>query len=292
MVSNKCLKMNNRGLSLVELIVAISIGVIIAGSITALMSFAIRVFRNESVNASTQYELQTNINMLMDVIMQSSAVVVVQNGGGESEEEESEGDEPEGEGHLSVRAQTKYAMFGNPNASIIVEDVAKKGFKGVIFVPSNSDGDGRFKIYMKEVEAEITETSTLDSIASDQYTDYFGEFETAGHDPNDDEDLLQYLLGENATGFEITVDPNGGTEGRCLKKKIKEKPDAGDPDTWIYEYYYVNPIEVGVKLKFEKDGWAGRKYEKQVDDVAYMRNKVQETIYVDGQAYEPEMKED
>ena len=81
-------------------------------------------------------------------------------------------------------------------------------------------------------------------------------------------------------------------EGRCLKRKVKEKTDPDDPDTWEYEYYYLNPIEVGVKLKFEKDGWAGKKYEKQVDDVAYMRNKVQVTIYVDGQAYEPEMKVD
>ena len=50
-------KLNDKGLSLVELIVAISIGVIVSASIAALLTFSIRMYRNESVNTSMQYEL-------------------------------------------------------------------------------------------------------------------------------------------------------------------------------------------------------------------------------------------
>ena len=74
-------KQNNRGLSLVELIVSISIGVIVSGSIAALMVFALRTYRNESVNTSMQYELQTSINMMMDEIMGAQDLVVIQNDG-------------------------------------------------------------------------------------------------------------------------------------------------------------------------------------------------------------------
>ena len=75
------LKSNNRGLSLVELIVAVSIGAIVAASITALIAFAVRTYHNESVNTSLQYELQTDINQVVDAIMSSSGVVIVNNDG-------------------------------------------------------------------------------------------------------------------------------------------------------------------------------------------------------------------
>lgn len=258
-------KLNNKGLSLVELIIAISIGVIVAGSIAALMNFAIRIYRNESVNASTQYELQTNINMMMDEVMESSTVVVVQRGGGEP--------------------QTKYAMFGTVTPGDKKSDpVIDPFFKGVIFVPSKANANGRFKLYMKKVESAFS--GTLQELADDEYDVNFGDFDTDSYDPDDDTERIQYLMGENATQFEVKVDPNGGTDGRCLKKNVKKKRDVDDPDTWEYEYNYVNPIEVGVKLKFEKDGWGGRKFEKQVDEVVYMRNKVRDTIYVDGQSYD------
>lgn len=253
-------KLNNKGLSLVELIIAISIGVIISGTIAALITFSMRLYHNESVNVSTQYELQTNINMMMDEIMASSTVVVVQNASGEP--------------------HTKYAMFGNPNSTVAGEGGAEQpAFKGVLFVPSNADDNGRFRIYMKPVEEAFSGSDDVDDIASAQYDASFSRFDTADHDPNADSDLVEYLLGENATVFDIQVDPNG----HCLTVET-EKPTP-DPDTWIDKYYYSNPIEVGVKLKFIKDGWGSRKYEKQVDDTAYMRNRVKGTIYVDGQEY-------
>ena len=237
------LQNDNRGLSLVELIVAISIGVIVAGSIAGLMTFAIRTYRNESVNTSMQYELQTNINMMMDEIMSSASLVVVQN---------SAGSEP----------YTKYAMFGipSPNASV--------GFEGVIFVPITVS-PGKFNIYMKKVERAIpntaddgTDIKTVADLAKDEYALM----------TKPSADNTAYLLGENATKFDIIPDPNG-----------KFEPT---------EYTYTNPIDVKVELQFEKNGWGGKVYSKHVDDVAYLRNKVTETVYgtapsvvIDGNVY-------
>ncbi len=224
--------LDNRGLSLVELIIAISIGVIVSGAIAGLMTFAIRTYRNESVNTSMQYELQTNLNMMMDEIMSSSSLVVVQNASGEP--------------------YTKYAMFGTPNADPSV------GFKGVIFVPTDTpDADGKFKIYMKKVEkvlpysndGGVTKISTINKLAEDEYASF--DFEHG--------DYTEYLLGENATMFDIIPDPNGHFDAT--------------------EHTYTNPVDVKVELKFEKNGWGSKVYSKHVDDVTYLRNRVFETVY-------------
>ncbi len=242
-------KLNNSGLSLVELIIAISIGVIVSGSIAALISFSIRMYNNESVNTAMQYELQSNINMMMDEIMGSSAFVVVQ----DSTVNLSDTGKP----------YTKYAMFGNPNANV----GGAKGFKGVIFIPGAPDSDNRFKIYMKKVEKKTSEfpvppggtTGTLSSLALSESSL-----------PASDDDKVKYLLGENATQFVIIPDPQNIS-----------LDDTTDP----INATYTNPIEVKIELKFEKNGWGTKKYEKHVDDITYLRNKVQDTVYVGSTPY-------
>lgn len=118
------LKHNNKGLSLVELIVAISVGVIVSGAIAALMTFAIRMYRNESANLSAQYELQTNVNQIMDTIMGANTYVIRSK-----------------EGDSALLCDTHYAAFGKYNGT---------DFEGVIFVagPENPAGTGRFNVYM------------------------------------------------------------------------------------------------------------------------------------------------
>lgn len=121
---NPDVKHNNKGLSLVELIVAISIGVIVSGSIAALMTYSIRMYRNESANASAQYELQTNVNQIMDTIMGANCYVI------------QSAVSPSPAGRL-----TDYAAFGRYDGT---------DFDGVLFVAGSEDpsSPGRFNIYM------------------------------------------------------------------------------------------------------------------------------------------------
>ena len=104
----------------------------------------------------------------------------------------------------------------------------------------------------------------LEKFAKDQYANVSGTFAT---DPN------PYLLGENATQFIIQPDP-----------------DAHSFDAT--EKTYTNPIEVKVELLFERDGWGTKKYSKHVDDITYLRNKVTDSIYIDGVPYNIKKKDD
>ena len=248
------LKHDNRGLSLVELIIAISIGVIVSGTIAALISFSITMYQNESVNTSMQYELQSNINTIMDEIMSSSVFVVEQNSGAD----------PLAEGE----PYTKYALFGNPNADITIGGAAAKGFKGVIFVSSSADSEHKFKVYMQRIE-EALPAGGITAIASSHYSTVSGTFAT---EPN------PYLLGENVTQFVIVPDPEN-------KSFVT---DLSDPTKNTYK----NPIEVKVELKFKDNGWGAKTYEKHVDDITYLRNKATETVYVNSTPYSLKKKEE
>ncbi|MCR5302172.1 MAG: prepilin-type N-terminal cleavage/methylation domain-containing protein [Lachnospiraceae bacterium] len=230
-------KLNNRGLSLVELIVAISIGVIVSASIAGLLTFSIRMYRNESANTSIQYELQSNINMIMDEIMGSQTILVIQNSAAEIGHVNTEG---------SVKSPyTRCALFGKFE-SIIEEGTSKVKFNGVVFVSNmeSDSADGRFKVYMNRV-SDIVGTDPK-AVAKSCYDTVKGAFSTS---PN------PYLLGEDLVQFVIEPDP----EGICFDES---------------EMTYTNPIPVKVELSFERDGWGSKKYKKHVNDVTYLRNMV------------------
>lgn len=224
-------KLNNKGLSLVELLVAIAIAAIVAASIAGLMTFAVRQYRNESVNTQMQYELQSNINMIMDEVMASQTMVVDQNG-------------------IAIATvgapYTKYALFGKVTAT---------GFDGVIFVSSSADADHKFKLYMDRFTDASTDPKAVAEAAYTRVSSHFSD------DPN------PYLLGENVTRFVIEPDPETGT---CLM------PDPKDAT----KYLYTNPISVKVELNFEKNGWGDKKYNKHVEEVTYMRNRLSNPVYV------------
>ena len=244
-------KLNNRGLSLVELIVAISIGVIVSGAIAALITFSLRMYNNENVNASMQYELQTNINMMMDEIMGASALVVEQNTGSTPGTLLS----PDDKGI----PYTKYALFGNPKVIIKVGSVYKKYFKGVIFVSSSAEG-GKFKVYMKEVNTKASPVAMntsidLKALASSAYDEVDDYFPAPGSTV-----ISPYLLGENVTQFVIIPDPDGHFD--------------------IAKQTYDNPIGVKVELQFEKNGWGDKEYSKHVREFVYMRNQAEVPIYI------------
>ncbi len=236
-------KLNDKGLSLVELIVAISIGVIVSASIAALLTFSIRMYRNESVNTSMQYELQTNLNMMMDEIMGASTMVVEQNTGVALTD--------------TGKPYTKFAMFGKVTGS------STKKFTGVIFVSSPADSDNKFKIYMNRIKDKDF-TGTIRAFAISEYSAVSGTFAT---NPN------PYLLGENATQFIIQPDPNAHSFDATEKT-------------------YTNPIEVKVELQFKRNGWGTKKYSKHVDDITYLRNKVTDSIYIDGVPYDFKKNDD
>lgn len=65
---------DNKGITLVELMVSISISVLVTASIAYLISYSSRNYKNASEEVSLQTEAQTIINQLSDLIMESNNV--------------------------------------------------------------------------------------------------------------------------------------------------------------------------------------------------------------------------
>ncbi len=172
------IRTNDKGLSLVELIVAISIGTIVSASVTALIAFAIRSYHNESVNTALQYEVQANVNQVMDAIMSSSGTVIFQADG-----------------------KTKYAGFGD-----FQKTASGVKFSGVVLASGTPNPTtGVFDIYMRRVtDIPGTDASVAVSTAASPLTSPSG-------------DMRPYLLGQNAKTFNITIETDT-TKSGCIVK--------------------------------------------------------------------------
>lgn len=173
-------KLNNKGLSLVELIVAVSVGVIISGAIVAMLSFSIKMYRDQNANLSAQYELQTNINQIEDTIMGANCYVI-----------QSVASPSPTETRL-----TEYAAFGKFDGT---------NFEGTVFVAGEKKA-GRFNIYMdRGTWPGSTAFAAVKTHVDDDIKPAINEEDTK---PN------PYLAGEGATAFLIEpkrVDPDDRT---------------------------------------------------------------------------------
>ena len=65
----------NKGFSLVELLVGITIAAIVAGSIGFFLTTSLRMYNKETVEVTLQQELQVTINQVMDYAMESETIV-------------------------------------------------------------------------------------------------------------------------------------------------------------------------------------------------------------------------
>lgn len=67
---------DNRGITLVELVVSISIFAVVMTGILSLVSMGTKLYSSEKADVNMQYEAQTALNLIMDYAMQADGVLV------------------------------------------------------------------------------------------------------------------------------------------------------------------------------------------------------------------------
>ncbi len=151
-------KQNNKGLSLVELIVAISVGVIISGAVASIIVISTRMYSRETTNIAEQYEIQTTLNRTVDSAENAQWFAL---------------------GSTVDGVATEYVAFGKLTGSSSDNTVA---FEGEIFASDyDSSHPGKFNVYMnqytsagplsigKEVQAGDVVRNAAASIRTEQY---------------------------------------------------------------------------------------------------------------------------
>lgn len=68
---------DNRGITLVELLVSIAIFGVVAAILGSIVSMAIKFYSSEKVDAGMQYEGQVALNGIMDAVMQTNGIAIV-----------------------------------------------------------------------------------------------------------------------------------------------------------------------------------------------------------------------
>ncbi|MDO4188196.1 MAG: prepilin-type N-terminal cleavage/methylation domain-containing protein [Lachnospiraceae bacterium] len=157
------MKMKNKGFSLVELLVAITIAALVAGSVGYLLTTSLRMFGNEATDIAQQQELQTSLNTIIDYAMETQTVVVNNSG-----------------------TKTNYLALGTVKSS----DSSK--LDAEIFF---TDDQNRLYMCKKVIDdyekTQDTEPKNLDDKVRAIKADALGDAES----------LPQYLLAENVTSF-------------------------------------------------------------------------------------------
>lgn len=128
---------DNRGLSLVELLVAITIGAIVSGSIASLLIFSLRMYGKQTVDVEMQQEIQTTSNFIIDAIMESDSFIVSKSGSGDDE-------------RTDVAVLGRFEYKKNPTDD--TDSSLYLFFTGYVFCPdSNVSSTGHAgKLYMKK----------------------------------------------------------------------------------------------------------------------------------------------
>lgn len=166
---------SNKGFSLVELIVAIAVGAIVAGSIASIIVISVRMYSKETTNIAGQYEIQTTLNQTVDSAESAQWFALSEEKGG------------------GKTVNTKYIAFGK-----LTGTAPDMKFEGEIFTDDyNAASPGRFNVYMNRYSSASplvvgSEADAGAAIAAEASGNIKGKRE--------------YLLGEGATKYVVSLD--------------------------------------------------------------------------------------
>lgn len=249
--------MNNKGLSLVELLVALAVSSIVLAGLSFLMINVMKLYARTNANVELQNEAQTAMNLVLDNIMDASGLCMV---------------EP-----VSVPVANDPAnqpvciLLGN--LKVNGADFGSAEFTGdaVVWDPDPLVQEMYLLTY-EEGNPGIFNTSGAAS-ESEAALLAIGKIQQEVLDlPM--EDRLEYLLARNVTVFDVRIadyytfpepedklDPDNPYDalGNQIKKKI---------------YYYNMPMVLAVHLEFEMEYQTGREVTRIIDDDAAIRSRL------------------
>lgn len=266
---------DNKGLSLVELLVAVAIAAIISGSIGYLLVYSLRMYKRETVNMSLQQELQTTLNIVMDSAMESQCLIL----NNSNEGKDTSTHERYGKTDSLVLGKFEKASVGKYKFTGMVFASSDDVYAG-IYDPSSAPANGT--LYMRRCIDEEFDGDDIEKAAISAIDGVKGE--------------SKYLLATSVENFYVYVDnvaPSSDFKPGVLvnsesapaeKQGYSMWREVKDPVTGMYKNIFNNYLTLNINVSFAAPTSSRNDY-KKVNDNALLRNFVQEGVYINGEEY-------
>ncbi len=275
---------DNRGLSLVELLVAFAVGSIVIAALGYLLISGLRMYGRNAAHTEVQNEAQTTMNLIVDSIMESQGICIVNPASGADTECVLLGD------LVIEKAGSSYDAYFRGNA--IVTDISTVGADGrpirrmyLVSFPNDDFGSdatkpGYAKLLANVSKSAASEAEEKGAVAWDAWTavrDYTLGLSEA--------DRTIWLLARYITGCQIEVERLEGTDSDYYTET--EYYWNGSSETY---YYYDAPVTLNITLDLEYDYGSGQ-ITRTLEDSAAIRSRL-EQVYVgkDATMYEYQLK--
>lgn len=239
---------NNKGMTLVEMLVAFAVSAIVLAGLSAMIFSVLRFYGRSNAHVEIQNEAQTSLNLVIDSIISAKGVCFV--------EEDASAIDP-ASNHLSC------ALFGE---LILEESVTKAmSFQGEAVIWSKKDREmyllsGNFDLgtYTDETQAPLEALAAM-----------------KGELPAAREDRVPYLMAQNVISFELEGLDECFTEP--VNKPLEEMTE--EEKKMAGKHYFENPFTIHINMEFEDEYQNGKTISRQIDDNVFVRNRL-DHIYV------------
>lgn len=252
---------NNKGFTLVEVLIAFAVSAIVLTSITSLIFSSLKLYGSNNANIEVQNESQAVLNLLVDNIMQAQGICMRVPTSGTNTECLLLGDI-----RIKENGSGNYTATFKGTALVSDIDTGASGSKELYLAdfPNDKytdDGLGYCELVTDADTVEEAAEKSMD-LAQEYVLEYLNET-----------DRIQWLLGSYVTA--CTVVPPIIRHDEFRKET---KTYVGFPDPEI-NYYFTEPFTVRVSLSFSYD-YDGKSATRTLEDEVSVRGRLRE-IYAD-----------
>ncbi len=266
-------KKDNKGFSLVELLVAIAVSSIVISGLSYIIFTTLKLYNNNNANAEIQNESQTVLNLVTDSIMEAQGICMKLPKSGED---------------------TDCILLGD---LVVVEDISHSGQYAVLYYGAaivfmkaeEDDGSGEVvpvrEMYLVDVQDLGFDLLVDEDSEYDQYCQLIdncdSEEDAAAQSLEkvkeevyemSAEEKLPWLMGRFVTGCIIT--PSEGMDALPMATVLHVNADPED------KYYFVEPYTLHIRLQFEYRQENSRAVTRVIEDDIAVRSRLKE-IYVE-----------
>lgn len=267
----ECNMKDNRGVTLVELLVAFVVGSLVLVALGYLLMTGLRLSGRNNAHVEVQSEAQTTMNLILDNVMEAGGICMINPAAGSNTQCALLGDlvveESSGSYDVWFKGNAVVTRINDPDAD---GEPARKmylvAFPNDAF-PSDSGKTGYAKLISNVTKSEASEAERAGSAAKDALL----VVDAYVRNTLSEDARTKWYLARYVTGCRMEVD-RADTD---YDKETVYYWNGSQEDN----YYFKEPVTVKVVLNLEYDYGTGT-VERTLEDSATIRNRL-EKVYVD-----------